>query len=130
MPSMTRPDPIRRLSHARIAAWLAAGAVLSLPLIAMQFTHEVVWTASDFVMAGLLLFGALGMFELLTRRPASVGRRVMIGGLLLGAVLIIWIDGAVGIVDDRSASTDAMVLVGAALAIVAAIIVSRRTLRS
>lgn len=29
--------------------------VLSLPLVAMQLTDEVVWTAQDFVAAGILL---------------------------------------------------------------------------
>ena len=39
----------RRGSVWRIAAWGLAGLILLLPLVAMQFTDEVEWTASDFV---------------------------------------------------------------------------------
>ena len=37
----------------------AVGLIL-LPLVAMQFTSEVVWTASDFVFA-MVMFGGVGL---------------------------------------------------------------------
>lgn len=36
---------------------LATGILLLIPLIAMQFIDEVKWTLSDFVIAGIFLFG-------------------------------------------------------------------------
>ena len=42
----------------------AAGLLLLLPLVAMQFTNEVNWTFSDFLVAGILLFGTGGLIEL------------------------------------------------------------------
>ena len=43
----------RSRSAVRVA--LGVAFVLSLPLVAMQLTDEVVWTAQDFVAAGILL---------------------------------------------------------------------------
>jgi len=45
----------RRGSRWRIAAWAAAALLLLLPLVAMQFTDEVVWDVADFAFAGALL---------------------------------------------------------------------------
>ncbi len=36
---------------------LVTGALLLIPLIAMQFSEDVVWTLSDFILAGFMLFG-------------------------------------------------------------------------
>ena len=41
--------------------------ILLVPLVAMQFTDEVVWTLSDFVVAGVLLFGSVLVYELAGR---------------------------------------------------------------
>jgi hypothetical protein len=37
---------------------LAVGFILLVPLVAMQITEEVDWSAVDFVVAGALLLGA------------------------------------------------------------------------
>lgn len=85
----------------RTIVWLAAAALLLVPLVAMQFTAEVRWTASDFVFAGVLLFGSLGTFELLTRRSTRIAYHAGIGLTLLGIVLLVWINAAVGIVGSE-----------------------------
>lgn len=81
--------------------WLTAAALLAAPAVAMQFTSDVVWTASDFALAAPLLFGGLALFELLAGRVAGRSRRILIGALLLGAVLLVWVNGAVGIIGDE-----------------------------
>ena len=43
----------------RIIGWGGAVALLAAPFIAMRFTTEVNWTASDFVFAAVLL-GVIG----------------------------------------------------------------------
>ena len=71
--------------------------ILLLPLLAMQFTHEVDWTLFDFLVAGALLFGACLAFELLARRFTTRTHRV-IGGIAIAAILLlVWAELAVGV---------------------------------
>lgn len=76
---------------------LATAAILSVPLIAMQFTSEVVWTLGDFIIAGVLLFGAGLTFELLTRKLQDKKHKVIIGLAVLGVLLYVWAELAVGV---------------------------------
>jgi len=83
----------------RIVAWSSAVLLLMVPLVAMQFTAEVDWTLGDFVFAGILIFGTLGAFDLVTRVSSSTTYRLAAGLALLGGFLLLWINGAVGIPD-------------------------------
>jgi hypothetical protein len=81
----------------RPALWGAIAAVLIAPAVAMRFTTEVAWTASDFLFAGLLLVGAGLVWEAAAatlRRPLY---RRAAAGLIVAAVLVVWAQGAVGI---------------------------------
>jgi len=77
--------------------WSAIGLILLLPLVAMQFTREVAWTGHDFAVAATLLVGGGIAYEMVVARTRSGTRRRLIGGVILALVLLIWIDGAVGI---------------------------------
>ncbi len=92
-------DPARRLAPWRVAAWSTAVFLLLLPLVAMRFTDEVNWTASDFVFAALLLFVPLGVVELVVRRTVSRAYRAAVVAALAGTFLVLWSNGAVGITD-------------------------------
>jgi hypothetical protein len=84
----------------KVIMWiaLATGLILLIPLIAMQFTSEVDWTLSDFVIAGALLFGTGLIFVLTARKMDKIVYRVALG-VALGAVLsLVWIQLAVGII--------------------------------
>lgn len=76
---------------------LATALILLVPLVAMQFTDEVVWTLADFVVIGALLFGTGLTYELITRKMENTTHRVVLGIVLLGALLLVWADLAVGI---------------------------------
>jgi len=92
----------RRLVGWRIAAWTGAGLILLLPLIAMQFTTEVQWTAFDFLVAGVMLAALVGAFELAVRLSNDWMYR---GGAALAAVggfLMLWAQGAVGLVGSEN----------------------------
>jgi peptidoglycan/LPS O-acetylase OafA/YrhL len=82
----------------RVFVWivLATGAILLIPLIAMQFTTEVSWDETDFIVMGSLLFGSAALFVLAARR-APRRRRVLIGGMLMAAFFYLWAELAVGI---------------------------------
>ena len=75
---------------------LATGLILLIPLIAMQFSDEVVWTLLDFATAGALLFGA-GLMFVLAARKVDKRYRVAIGIALAAALLYVWAELAVGI---------------------------------
>jgi hypothetical protein len=85
----------------RIAAWSIAAFILVLPLIAMQFTAEVDWTAADFIFAGVVIGGTGLLFELAARMSRNVAYRAGIGLALAAAFLILWANGAVGMIGDE-----------------------------
>ena len=79
--------------HVVVRLALATGLLLLVPLIAMQLTDEVVWTAADFVVMGALLFGGGLGFVLVTRRAGQ--HRALAGIAILGALLWVWAELAV-----------------------------------
>ena len=114
----------RRVSTKRLAAWAAVvGAVLLIPLIAMQFTEDVDWTAFDFIFAGILLFGAGLAFELVTSRMRNTAYLAAAGVAIVAGVLLIVVTGAVGIIGTENNDANLMyagvLLVGLAGAIIA-----------
>ena len=90
------------ISRNRNILLIALGTVLILllPLVAMQFSDDVVWSAGDFIVAGALLFGTGIAFELLARRTSSPVRRAVLGVVLLAALLFVWAQLAVGVFGD------------------------------
>lgn len=84
---------------------LAASMVLLLPLVAMQFTSEVQWSALDFVVAGILLFGTGLLIEMVLRKTKKGVLQVLavLGVLLL--LLLTWLELAVGIFGSPWAGT-------------------------
>jgi hypothetical protein len=76
--------------------FIATLALLMIPLIAMQFTEQVNWSAMDFLVMGALLFGMSSFFILVARRIAEKYRVALFGLVLLG-FLYIWAELAVGI---------------------------------
>ncbi|WP_347302781.1 hypothetical protein V5740_12370 [Croceibacterium sp. TMG7-5b_MA50] len=91
----------RLLNPARVAGWGTIAALIALPAVAMRFTSEVDWTASDFVFATVMLGGVGLTFELAVR---ASGSRAYRGGaaVALGAgLLLLWANAAVGIVGDE-----------------------------
>lgn len=81
----------------RIARWLMIVGLLLLPWIAMQFTAEVRWTAFDFVVMGALLIGAGLVFELAVWKIRKPQSRLLVALSVVGAVLLMWVEGAVSI---------------------------------
>lgn len=106
-------------SRWRIAAWGVAVLLLLTPLAAMQFTDEVVWTLSDFIFAGILIFGALGAYEAAVRMTDDGAYRAGSGLAIGAAFLMTWVNAAVGITDSDA---DGLYLGVVALGIVGALV--------
>jgi hypothetical protein len=91
----------RRGSRWRIAAWAAAALILLLPLVAMQFTDEVKWDVADFALFGALLVGVGISYELAVRTRSDNAYRAAVGAALAAAFILVWVNGAVGIVGSE-----------------------------
>ncbi len=90
----------RRASPWRIAGWGLATLLLLLPLVAMRYTDEVNWTASDFVFAGVLVGGFGLTFEFIVRRSGSLVYRLGAAAAVFAAFLTVWVNAAVGMIGD------------------------------
>ena len=82
----------------RLSVWaIIVALILLLPFVAMQFIDEVVWTRSDFVIAGVLLFGSALVYELATRKMSNAKNRVAVGIVVAAVLLWLWAELAVGV---------------------------------
>jgi len=71
--------------------------LLCIPLIAMQLTSEVVWTSSDFIIAGILLLGTGIVIEVVARNVKDKRTRI---GMIIGTLVVlflVWAELAVGV---------------------------------
>lgn len=85
----------------RIAGWGTAAALLAVPFVAMHFTDEVNWTASDFLFVGGL-FGMVGLvIELAVRRSSDWAYRGGVIAAALAGLVILWAIGAVGMIGNE-----------------------------
>ena len=79
---------------------LVTAGILLVPFVAMQFTDEVDWDVFDFAVMGSLAFGVGLAYELMARTSGNTVYRSAFGVGLAGAFLLIWVNGAVGIIGD------------------------------
>jgi len=111
-----RRNPLRPL------VWGAAACLLLLPLVAMQFTDEVNWTAGDFIVFGTMLLLACGAWELAARMSGSAAYRAGFGIAIVAAFLVTWVNLAVGVIGDPGNAANLAFFGVLAIAIVAAAI--------
>lgn len=105
-----------QLNTRRLLVWAGIVALLLLiPWIAMQFTTEVKWDFTDFAIMGAVLLGIGFAYELIATRSASTRYRTAFGVGLLGAFLLFWVNGAVGIIGNEGQSAN--LLYGAVFAV-------------
>ena len=72
-------------------------ALLSIPLIAMQFTTQVNWSPLDFLIMGLLLLSVGLVIELVLRKVRKKEHRILLIITSLFVFLLVWAELAVGI---------------------------------
>jgi peptidoglycan/LPS O-acetylase OafA/YrhL len=84
---------------------IATAAILLIPFVAMQFTREVNWTTSDFVIAAVLLAGTGMLFEL-ARAKLRTRKSRLIASVVIGfCFLFVWAELAVGLVGSPFAGS-------------------------
>jgi hypothetical protein len=86
----------------RLFGWGAAVALILTPLVAMQLDAPGVnWTLGDFIFAIVMIGGTGLLFELAARMSRNWANRGAVALALLASFLIIWINGAVGIIGNE-----------------------------
>jgi hypothetical protein len=72
-------------------------AILSIPLLAMQFISEVNWTLFDFLTAGFLLITTLTLIEIILRNIKNKTFKITAFFVIIFLFLLIWGELSVGI---------------------------------
>lgn len=78
-------------------------AVITALILSIPLLGNWPWTLSDFVFAGALIFGTGSLFEVARKNAGSNNAYKIAAGLALAATfLLIWINGAVGIIGSEN----------------------------
>jgi hypothetical protein len=72
--------------------------MMLLPLFAMQVTDRIVWDVTDFAIFGALLFGVGVVYALAAKRTVDTAYRSAVGVALAAAFILVWVNGAVGVI--------------------------------
>ena len=112
----------RRESRWRIVAWTTAALILLLPFVAMQFADEVVWDVADFALFGALLVGAGITYELAARKTGNTLYRSAVAVALAAAFILVWVNGAVGVIGSEDNDANLMYAGVLAVGIIGALI--------
>ena len=96
---------------------LATAFILLIPLLA-----EWPWTLADFVFAGALIFGTGLTYVLVARKAGNIAYRAAVGVALAAALLLVWINLAVGIIGEPDELANMMYVGVLAVGIVGAIV--------
>lgn len=81
---------------------LSIVGLLSIPLIAMQFSKEVDWSGSDFLIMGIMLSVAGLLFEIGARMSTNTPYRVGLATAVGTGFLLTWMNLAVGIIGSEN----------------------------
>lgn len=76
---------------------LGIASVLCIPFYAMQFTNEVQWDSTDFIVAFILLLGLGITIEFILQKAKTIEVKRTLILLVICAFLLIWAELAVGI---------------------------------
>ncbi len=71
--------------------------LLSIPLIAMQFTNNVIWSMADFIIAGIIIFGVTQLILILLKTAKHPKIKVILVTLSITILFLTWIELAIGI---------------------------------
>jgi hypothetical protein len=90
--------PSRELSRSAVRVAVGVAIVLALPLVAMQFSEEMVWSLGDFVALGVIVTIIGVAIELAVKRAGNLGVALGIAALGVAAGVFGEADDAPGLV--------------------------------
>ncbi|KFF75050.1 membrane protein [Chryseobacterium sp. P1-3] len=80
-----------------LAIYIVPLILLCIPLLGNLFSSEVRWSASDFLIAGVLLFTTAFLINLVRNKIKKQSRKTLACILILLALALIWLELAVGV---------------------------------
>lgn len=87
---------------------LVTGLFLLIPLYGNRFIEGWNWSPFDFVFATVMVGGVQLAYAYISKKAGSSAYKIATGLTLLGMFLLIWINGAVGIIGDEDNGWNAM----------------------
>lgn len=84
-------------SKITLMVYSVAVSLLAVPLIAMQFSDQVKWSAFDFAVAGVLLFTTATMITLILKYVTKASSKFIYVSVAIIVLFLIWAELAVGI---------------------------------
>jgi hypothetical protein len=106
---------------------IAIATLLLVPLVAMLFTDEVDWGIGDFIVAGVLLCGTGLTFEVAARKTGNTVYRTAVGVAVVTALILVWMNGAVGIIGSEDNPVNLMYFAVPLVGLVGALIARFRS---
>ena len=85
----------------RTTLWATAAFVFLIPLAAMQFTNEIAWDRTDFIIFAAMLVGACSAFEIAASLTRHTTYLTVVGIGIAVVFILVWLDLAVGIVGSK-----------------------------
>lgn len=89
-------------SPGRIIGWGGLGCLLLLPAVAMQFTDEVNWDETDFIVAGLVFSIVGGLVELAVRLSSNWFYRIGAFFGIFSGFVVLWSNLAIGMIGNEN----------------------------
>lgn len=86
----------------RIIGWGGLGCLLLLPAVAMQFTDEVNWDETDFIVAGLVFSIVGGLVELAVRLSSNWFYRIGAFFGIFSGFVVVWSNLAIGMIGNEN----------------------------
>jgi heme/copper-type cytochrome/quinol oxidase subunit 3 len=77
--------------------FISTAFMILIPWVAMQFTNDVHWTLSDFIIAGVLLLGTGLVCEFAMRKVKTRKNKIALIIMTIAVLLLIWVELAVGV---------------------------------
>lgn len=109
-------------SRFRWVMWGGAAFLLLLPLMAMQFTTEVNWDETDFIVMAAMLAIACGTVELAMRASGDAAYRLGAIVAVGAGFLLVWINLAVGIIGSEENPLNLLYACVLAVAVVGSVV--------
>ena len=101
----------------RAVVWAGAVALFLVPVTAKLLIPSMLWDETDFIFAAVLIFGSAGVYHLLSRQPGGIAYRGGAALALAAIFLLLWLNGAVGIIGSENNPANLMFVGVIAIAI-------------